>query len=110
MRHPRLILAARARTQPLGTKPECVLESTVSQSARLSRMGCVGEYLYGALVLVPAALPWLGPELRHSVPVTKNENSQNEPGMCPGINRLTFLVRSTDPVAEARTHRKRRDV
>ena len=54
----------RERTQPLGTKPECVLESIVSQSARLSRIGCVGEYLYGAPVLVPAALPWLGPELR----------------------------------------------
>ena len=52
----------RERTQPLGTKPECVLESIVSQSARLSRIGCVGEYLYGAPVLVPAALPWLGPE------------------------------------------------
>src|SRR5207249_1762217 len=38
----------RERTQPLGTKPECVLESMVSQSARLSRTGCVGEYLYGA--------------------------------------------------------------
>src|SRR5437016_8186363 len=25
---------------------------------------CVGEYLYGAPVLVPAALPWVGPELR----------------------------------------------
>jgi len=54
----------RERTQPLGTKPECVLESIVSRSARLSRIGCVGEYLYGAPVLVPAALPWLGPELR----------------------------------------------
>ena len=54
----------RERTQPLGTKPECVLESIVSQSARLSRIGCVGEYLYGAPVLVPAALSWLGPELR----------------------------------------------
>src|SRR5438094_9919956 len=52
----------RERTQPLGTKPECVLESIVSQSARLSRIGCVGEYLYGAPVLVPAALPWFGPE------------------------------------------------
>src|SRR5438105_12914083 len=27
----------RERTQPLGTKPECVLESIVSQGARLSR-------------------------------------------------------------------------
>src|SRR5439155_20662495 len=52
----------RERTQPLGTKPECALESTVSQSARLSRIGCVGEYLYGAPVLVPPALPWFGPE------------------------------------------------
>src|SRR5207247_3453446 len=52
----------RERTQPLGTKPECVLESIVSRSARLSRIGCVGEYLYGAPVLVPAALPWLGPD------------------------------------------------
>ena len=54
----------RERTQPLGTKPECVLESIVSQGARLSRIGCVGEYLYGAPVLVPAALRWVGPELR----------------------------------------------
>src|SRR5438309_1218864 len=52
----------RERTQPLGTKPECVLESIVSQSARRSRIGCVGEYLYGAPVLVPGALRWLGPE------------------------------------------------
>src|SRR6266581_4698343 len=54
----------RERTQPLGTKPECILESIVSRSARLSRIGCVGEYLYGAPVLVPAALRWVGPELR----------------------------------------------
>src|SRR5205814_2224183 len=33
------------RTQPLGTKLECVLESIVSRSACLSRIGCVGEYL-----------------------------------------------------------------
>src|SRR5438094_739820 len=58
---PRGWLWLRERTQPLGTKPECVLESIVSQSARLSRIGCVGEYLYGAPVLVPATLPWLGP-------------------------------------------------
>src|SRR5438552_10317678 len=51
----------RERTQPLGTKPECVLESIVSRSARLSRIGCVGEYLYGAPVLVPAALRLGGP-------------------------------------------------
>ena len=59
---PRGWLWLRERTQPLGTKPECVLESIVSQSARRSRIGCVGEYLYGAPVLVPAALRWLGPE------------------------------------------------
>src|SRR5207244_8795332 len=45
-----------------GTKPECVLESIVSQSARLSRIGCVGEYLHGAPGLAPAALRWLGRE------------------------------------------------
>src|SRR5437667_8141329 len=30
--------------------------------------------------------------------------------MCPGINSFTFWCGSTDPAAEARTHRKKRDV
>src|SRR5207253_9540369 len=69
----------RERTQQLGTKPECVLESIVSRSARLSRFGCVGEYLYGAPVLVTAALAWLCAELRRCGCGTENENSQSEP-------------------------------
>src|SRR5438128_12423245 len=40
----------------------------------------------------------------------ENENSQNEPGMVSWNQHFHFLVRSTYPVAEARTHRKKRDV
>src|SRR5437667_7327611 len=98
-----------------GTRPECVLESTVSQSARLSRIGCVGEYLYGAPGLVPAALPWVGPERegrkRPSPTARRVRHGKRKFAKrtwnVPWNQQINFLVRSTDPVAEARTHHKK---
>src|SRR5436190_23708453 len=52
----------RERSQPLGTKPECVMESIVSRSARLSRIGCVGEYLMVLPCWFRRRSRWLGPE------------------------------------------------
>src|SRR5438477_282078 len=52
----------RERTQTMGTKPECGLGSSVSQSARLSRIGGVGHYPHGPPVSLPAPPPWLGAE------------------------------------------------
>ena len=62
MRHPRLVLAARAHPT-VGERSRNVSWNQPFHKVRAYRgLGCVGEYLYGAPVLVPAALPWLGPE------------------------------------------------
>src|SRR5437773_2192562 len=53
----------RERTEPLGTKIGRAPGRKRSRSAGQSRIGSVGEYLYGAPVLSPAALPWVGREL-----------------------------------------------
>ena len=61
MRHPRLVLAARAHPTVGNEAGMCPGINRFRKCAPIADW-CVGEYLYGAPVLVTAALRWLGPE------------------------------------------------
>ena len=91
MRHPRLVLAARAHPT-VGERSRNVSWNQSFHEVRAYRgLGCVGEYLYGAPVLVPVGPPVVGPRNYGAAGETrKTKIRKNEPGMCPGINSFTF--------------------
>src|SRR5207249_4598976 len=92
-----------------GTKPECALESTVSQSVRLSRIGwrtrggacpCVRpEATRRGSHTSQKARCMRHPRLGGWVPFLPTFG--NEAGMCPGINGFTACAPIADWVAHA---------
>src|SRR5881227_2502780 len=61
MRHPRLVLFARAHPIVGNEAGMCPGINRFTKCAPIADW-CVGEYLYGAPVLVPAELGWVGRE------------------------------------------------
>src|SRR5437867_12736923 len=73
--------------------------------------GCVGLYRYGVGVLGAAVLGVVRPVRQYgAADETRKTKFAKRTWNVSWNQQINFLVRFTDPVAEARTHRKKRDV